>query len=125
MFFWRKTNIWQTSEGCLAGLSRPAPLVFIIMHKLKNLIQELEYSELKEIKEDLDREISEIKKTLEKNIAEKRPFKESRCIICQKKVDPSDEQSCSLNFDQRSRKAEFCSYDCLEYFLIKLRSMKD
>jgi hypothetical protein len=92
------------------------------MNRLAKLIEELDEEDLSLVKKDL--EAGHIERLINKKLQEKKEIDFNKvCPICQT---PIGEEGLTLIFgpgDLR-KKASFCAFDCLEYFLSKIKEHK-
>lgn len=91
---------------------------FKMKDKLKKLIEEMDVSELKELKEDLDTG-EYVKGIVGNKIKDIEEPKLNRCHICHNFIGKNNSRAYSLEFGsmEDKRKAHFCKYNCLRYFL--------
>ena len=94
---------------------------FFIMQmkeKIKKIIREMDISELREFKDDLESG-NYIKDIINKKIDEIEEPKLLRCNTCNSFIGRNNSRAYSLEFGSMTdkKKAHFCKYECLRYFL--------
>ena len=96
-------------------------------YMLKDMIDSLEYSELIKIKRDIDSGGIHLKNSLKDKIKEHQKLHQTICSTCSAEINPENTQNFTLIFgpDTFKKKASFCAIDCLEYFINKLKNIKN
>lgn len=92
------------------------------MNRLARLIENLDEDDLKLIKKDL--EAGNIDRLINKKLQERKEVDFNKvCPICQS---PIGEESLTLIFGPEGlrKKASFCAFDCLEYFINRIKEEK-
>jgi len=92
------------------------------MNRLARLIESLDDDDLKLIKKDL--EAGNIDRLINKKLQEKKEVDFNKvCPVCQS---PIGEENFTLVFGPGGlrKKASFCAFDCLEYFLSRIKEEK-
>lgn len=91
------------------------------MNRLAKMIDEMSFDELRLIKRDL--ESGNIDRLINKKI-EMSASSSRLCPVCHNTV---DDGGLTLIFGPKEfkQKASFCAFDCLEYFLSKLKKQKE
>ncbi|MEK6983150.1 MAG: hypothetical protein AABX33_01125 [Nanoarchaeota archaeon] len=94
--------------------------------KFEDVIDILEYDELRRFKNDLDTGAIMLKKLLEEKIKRKLKEHEKICATCTNDLNFYKANNYTLIFgpDDFKKKASFCGLDCLEYFILKLKDIK-
>ena len=95
--------------------------------KFEDVVDVLDYNELMRFKIDLDSGAISIKKLLEDKIKKKLKEHEKICATCSNTLNFYKSSNYTLVFgpDDFKKKASFCGLDCLEYFIIKLKELKE
>jgi hypothetical protein len=95
--------------------------------KFEEVMDILDYSELLRFKNDLDTGAVILKKALEEKIKKKLKEHEKICSTCSNTLNFYKTNNYTLIFgpDDFKKKASFCGLDCLEYFINKLKNMKE
>jgi len=95
--------------------------------RFEDLIDVLDYNELMRFKNDLDSGAITIKKMLEEKIKKRLREHEKICATCSNNLNFYKPNNYTLVFgpDDFKKKASFCGLDCLEYFIIKLKELKE
>ena len=95
--------------------------------KFEETIDALDYAELMRFKDDLDSGASILKNSLEENIKKKLKEHEKTCATCTNNLNFYKANNYTIIFgpDDFKKKASFCGLDCLEYFVIKLKAIKE
>ena len=95
--------------------------------KFEDVVDVLDYNELMRFKTDLDSGAIAIKKLLEERIKKKLKEHERLCATCSNTLNFYRSSNYTLIFgpDDFKKKASFCGLDCLEYFIIKLKELKE
>ena len=95
--------------------------------RFEDMMDVLDYNELMRFKTDLDSGALTLKKLLEENIKKKLKEHEKICATCSNTLNFYKTNNYTLVFgpDDFKKKASFCGLDCLEYFIIKMKEMKE
>ena len=95
--------------------------------KFEEVIDILDYGELMRFKNDLDTGAVTLKKALEEKIKKKLKEHEKVCATCSNTLNFYKTNNYTLVFgpDDFKKKASFCGLDCLEYFINKMKDMKE
>ena len=95
--------------------------------KFEDVVDVLDYNELMRFKSDLDSGAITIKKLLEERIRKKLKEHEKACATCSSTLNFYKPNNYTLVFgrDDFKKKASFCGLDCLEYFIINLKELKE
>ena len=95
--------------------------------RFEDVIEVLDYNELMRFKNDLDSGAITLKKLLEERIKKKLKEHEKICATCSNNLNFYKPSNYTLIFgpDDFKKKASFCGLDCMEYFMIKLKEMKE
>ena len=95
--------------------------------KFEDVMDVLDYNELMRFKSDLDSGAISIKKLIEDRIKKKLKEHEKICATCSNTLNFYKSSNYTLIFgpDDFKKKASFCGLDCLEYFIIKLKELKE
>lgn len=92
--------------------------------QIKDIISNLSIDDLKILRDDLKSQNYTLK--LINEIIEKHEQSSKVCASCGSKIDPFSETKMVLTFGSQDfeRRAYFCAYDCMSYFLEKLNKAK-
>ncbi len=95
--------------------------------KFEEVIDFLDYNELMRFKSEVDSGSISLKKLVEEKIKKKLKEHEKTCAICSSTLNFYKPSNYTLVFgpDDFKKKASFCGLDCLEYFIIKLKELKE
>ncbi len=95
--------------------------------RFEEVIDILDYGELMRFKNDLDTGAVTLKKALEEKIKNKLKEHEKVCATCSNTLNFYKTNNYTLVFgpDDFKKKASFCGLDCLEYFISKMKDMKE
>ncbi len=95
--------------------------------RFEDMLEILDYNELMRCKSDLDSGAITFKKLLEEKIKSKLKEHEKICATCSNNLNFYRTSNYTIVFgpDDFKKKASFCGLDCLEYFIIKLKDMKE
>ena len=95
--------------------------------RFEDVVEVLDYNELMRFKGDLDSGAITLKKLLEDKIKKKLKEHEKICVTCSNGLNFYKPSNYTLVFgpDDFKKKASFCGLDCLEYFIIKLKDLKE
>lgn len=97
------------------------------MYKVREIVGGLDHDELVKLKKDLDKGAVHFKKLIEHQIEQNEKMHEQDCSTCQSEIDPYSTTNFTLIFgpDDFKKKATFCGQDCLEFFLQKIKRIKE
>lgn len=95
--------------------------------RFEDVVDVLDYNELMRFKSDLDSGAITIKKLLLEKIKNKLKEHERICATCSNTLNFYKSSNYTMIFgpDDFKKKASFCGLDCLEYFIIKLKELKE
>ena len=95
--------------------------------RFEDMMDVLDYNELMRFKTDFDSGAITLKKLLEEKIKSKLKEHEKICATCSNTLNFYKTNNYTLIFgpDDFKKKASFCGLDCLEYFIIKMKEMKE
>ncbi len=95
--------------------------------KFEEMVELLDYEELMRFKGDVDAGALSVKKLLEESIKKKLKEHEKTCATCSSNLNFYKPSNYTLVFgpDDFKKKASFCGLDCLEYFINKLKTMRE
>ena len=95
--------------------------------RFEDMMDILDYNELMRFKTDFDSGAITLKKLLEEKIKRKLKEHEKICATCSNTLNFYKTNNYTLIFgpDDFKKKASFCGLDCLEYFIIKMKEMKE
>src|SRR3989338_11577140 len=96
------------------------------MYSLKKFLDSLEHYELVRLKQQIEKGSLDIEKEIRDSITEHEKKHAKFCATCSNTMDPYNTSNYTIVFgpDDFRKKASFCGLDCLEYFLIKIRQIK-
>ena len=94
--------------------------------RLRDVVPDLEYHELKKIQKDLDSGAIHLKNLIDQEISKKEKEHRKNCSVCQTDIDGYSTQNYTLIFGPSDfrKQATFCALDCLEYFIKDLKERK-
>ena len=92
----------------------------------RQLVDNLDYDELIKIKRDLDSGGVHIKRLINFKIKEKELAHKKECANCGRPIDPFSTSNYTVIFgpEDFKKKATFCAYDCMKYFMDSLQEQK-
>jgi len=95
------------------------------IQQLKDMISNLSIDDLKILRDDLKTQNYTLK--LVNEIIEKHEQSNKICASCGNKIDPFSDNKMVLTFGSQDfeRRAHFCAYDCMRYFLDKYKKVKE
>ena len=90
-------------------------------------LDSLEHYELVRFKQEMEKGTLDIAKSIQGKIKEHEKKHAGYCATCSNTLDPYNTNNYTIIFGPEDfrKKASFCGLDCLEYFLIKLKQMKN
>jgi hypothetical protein len=91
-------------------------------YKIRNIIPDLDYTDLLKLKKDLKTGGVELKKLIETQIKKKETEHQKICVTCHNELNMDDPKVMTLIFGPPDfkKKASFCAKDCLDYFMKNL-----
>jgi hypothetical protein len=94
--------------------------------RYEEVLDVLDYNELIRFKQDFDSGAIMLKKMLDEKVRAKQREHEKTCSTCSGDLRFYRASNYTLIFgpDDFKKKASFCGLDCMEYFITKLKSMK-
>jgi hypothetical protein len=94
------------------------------IQQIKDIISNLSIDDLKLLRDDLKTQNYTLK--LVNEIVEKHEQSNKVCASCGSKIDPFSDNKMVLTFGSQDfeRRAHFCAYDCMSYFLERLNKVK-
>ncbi|MBW2976906.1 hypothetical protein KY347_05660 [Candidatus Woesearchaeota archaeon] len=97
------------------------------MQRFIEFLNSLEHYELVQLRHELKKGSVDLAKLIKEKIREQEKKHLRYCVTCSNNLDPYSTNSYTLIFgpDDFRKKASFCGLDCLEYFLEKLKQMKE
>lgn len=95
-------------------------------HKFKEFLEGLEYSELILLGKQIKEKGSEIRNVLDNHIDVTERINARICATCGNQLNPNTTKNLTLHFgpDDFKKKASFCAFDCLDFFLSQLKQME-
>ncbi|MDO8480394.1 MAG: hypothetical protein Q7S65_01105 [Nanoarchaeota archaeon] len=95
-------------------------------YRLREVMDALEYEELLKMKSDLDSGGFHLKKFLADKLHEEEKKHLEQCSNCHAELEPSNTNNMTIVFGPQDfrKKASFCGFDCLEYFVKELKELK-
>jgi len=95
--------------------------------RFEEVVDILDYNELMRFKMDVDSGAVKLKKLLEDKIKRSLREHEKTCATCSSALNFYKASNYTLVFgpDDFKKKASFCGLDCLEYFIIKLKDLRE
>ena len=87
----------------------------------------LEHYELVKLKQEMENGNLDVEKEVQENIKELEKKQAKYCGTCSNTLNLYNTNNYTIIFgpEDFKKKASFCGLDCLEYFLIKLKQMKN
>ena len=97
------------------------------MYRFKQFIDSLEHYELIRLRQHLEKGDLDIGKEIKEKLKEHEKKHAKYCATCSSTIISYNINTYNIIFgpDDFKKKASFCGLDCLEYFLIKLKQMKE
>ncbi|MBN2421184.1 hypothetical protein JXB27_02800 [Candidatus Woesearchaeota archaeon] len=94
-------------------------------HKFKEFLEGLEYSELISLSKQIKEKGSEIRNVLENHLDVTEKINARVCATCGNQLNPGT-KTLVLHFgpEDFKKKASFCAFDCLEFFLNHLKQIE-
>jgi hypothetical protein len=94
--------------------------------KLKDAIGSMDYPDLVDLHEDLDKGGHSTRHLVKETILAKEKEMGKLCHVCQSEIDPHSTTNYTLLLGPEGlrRKASFCAIDCLKYFIGSLERQK-
>lgn len=91
----------------------------------KEVVELLEYDELLNVKNDLNKGGDGIRIILNNKIKDEIKKKNAFCGVCAAKIEPESTTKFHLAFgpDDIKKEVSFCAVDCMEYFLKELKKV--
>lgn len=98
-----------------------------MLEKIKQKIEDMEYYELKELQKEVKNGSNNLSRIIGKKIKEFEQDTGSVCPVCNSVIDESLPTTFTLIFGPGSirKKASFCAFDCLQYFISSLKEVKE
>lgn len=95
--------------------------------RFRDVIDLIEYDDLIKINKDIDGGAIHLKRLVEGKIKEHQKSHNTQCSECLNQIDPNSVNNFTLMFgpDDFKKKATFCGLDCMEYFIHKLKNIKE
>ncbi len=93
------------------------------MNRLANIINNLNYEELKAIEKDFNN--GNIERLIKDRLLH---FEQGKkiCPVCYRTIDENDEHFTLIFGPQEfKKKANFCGLDCLEFFIAKIKDIRE
>ncbi len=94
-------------------------------HKFKEFLEDLEYGELLDLNKQLKDRGSEVRNILDNHIDVIERMNSRVCATCGNQLS-TNTKNLTLFFgpEDFKKKASFCAFDCLEFFLTQLKQME-
>ncbi|MEK6886493.1 MAG: hypothetical protein AABW88_01555 [Nanoarchaeota archaeon] len=94
-------------------------------HKFKEFLENLDYNQVLDLKKQFKEKDSMIKEVLTNHIDVIERINSRVCATCGNQLN-SETKNLSLHFgpEDFKKKASFCAFDCLEFFLQQLKSIE-
>jgi hypothetical protein len=94
--------------------------------KLKDAIGSMDYHELVDLHEDLDKGGHSTRQLVKETILLKEKEMGKLCHVCQSEINPNSTTNFTLLLGPEGlrRKASFCAVDCLKYFIDSMEKSK-
>lgn len=96
-----------------------------MLEKIRNTIEDWEYHELKEFQKEVKNGSQNLCKVVGRKLKEYEQDTSLICPICNSVIDSSKSTTFTLIFGPKNlkKKASFCAFDCLQYFVSKLKEL--
>ena len=97
----------------------------MVRHKFKEFLEDLDYGELLEFNKQLKDKTSTVRKVLDDHIDVVEKINSRVCATCGNQLGMNT-KNLVLHFgpEDFKKKATFCAFDCLEFFLEQLKSIE-
>ena len=97
------------------------------MYRVRDIIGSVDYDELLKLRKDLEHGGVHLKKLVNMQIKEHEKTHDKVCSNCQTPIEPYSTSTYTLMFgpDDFKKKATFCAMDCMEFFIQKLKRIKE
>lgn len=97
------------------------------MHKIKNLLETMEYHDLINLNNNIKEGNFDFNILLKQSLKQKEKDHKKYCSVCGNDLEPTSVTNYTLLFgpEDFKKKASFCALDCMEYFMIKLKDIKE
>lgn len=96
-----------------------------MLEKIKEEIEDWEYHELKELQKELKNGGNSISKLIGRKLKDFEQDTGCICPVCNSVIDQTKSTTFTLIFGPKNlkKKASFCAFDCLQYFVSKLKEL--
>jgi hypothetical protein len=97
------------------------------MHKIKKLLDNMEYYDLINLNQNIKKGQFDFNVLLKQTLKNKEKEHIKYCSVCGNDLEPNNITNYTLIFgpDDFKKKASFCALDCMEYFMVKLKNIKE
>lgn len=96
------------------------------MIKIKNLLESMDYNELKILNSDLKKGQFDFNNIVRQTLKSKEKEHSKYCSVCGNDLIPSNNNySIMFGPEDFKKRASFCALDCMEYFMLKLKNIKN
>ena len=97
------------------------------MENLKEALQKMNYAELAQLKKELENGAFNMRRLVGTRLRELENDHERYCTHCSSHLDPYSVNTYTLIFgpSEFKKKVSFCGPDCLEYFLKRVKVIKE
>jgi hypothetical protein len=97
------------------------------MHKIKNLLDGMEYNDLIFLNHDIKKGHFDFNVLLKQTLKNKEKEHIKYCSVCGNDLEPNSVTNYTLLFgpEDFKKRASFCALDCMEYFMVKLKGIKE
>jgi hypothetical protein len=94
--------------------------------RIRNMLEKMDYDELLNLKARVDDGNLSFADLLKKTIQEKEKEHRKYCSVCGNDLDPNNTNNFTIMFGPEGfkKKASFCAFDCMEFFMTKLKQTK-
>ena len=97
------------------------------MHKIRNLLETMDYNDLINLNHNIKKGEFDFNLLLKNSIKQRQKEHSKYCSVCGNDLEPNNITNYTLMFgpDDFKKKASFCALDCMEYFMLKLKGIKE
>jgi len=97
------------------------------MYRFRQFLDNLEHYELLSLKQKIEKGKLDVIKEIQQKIREHERKHAKDCVTCSNSLDPYNVNNYTILFgtEDFKKKASFCGLDCLEYFLINIKQIKE
>ncbi len=95
--------------------------------RFKEFLEDLNYNELLDLQKSVKDKDSDIRKVLDNHVDVVERMNARVCATCGNQLLPNNTKNLVLHFgpEDFKKKASFCAFDCLEFFVEQLKAMEN